>query len=163
MKKVAYLFLSALLLSACGERPKQKAKNDDVAAYALELDSAALYTQNYDSIARSTMDGQNPIRAFTVRAVDLLEAMGMDVSLAEQAKYNHVRVYLGIDNNNNYRLMLTPVDSANIEDGVPGSDVILKGNYYHGSTSGAVQNGQYVLDFTGPCPNSCPSNSPLDR
>ena len=104
-----------------------------------------------------------PIKAFTVRAEDLIESLG--IAGVDSIKYSHVRVYLGFDNNNHFRLFLTPVKGADIKKHQPGEDVILNGPYTPGlgDDGSLTDSGNYVLDFSSPCPTSCPTGSPLNK
>jgi hypothetical protein len=166
MKKTFFLLTSIAILSvACNRNAgetKSNSKSDDIAEYALPLDTAISYTRNYNDLAVAVLGDSAPIRSYTIRAEDLVEAMGIPHECAEQAKYKDIRVYLGIDGQNKFRLLLTPVEGADIEHGVAGDDVILDGQFVSGNNpSGDMQTGRYVMDFTGPCPNSCSSSSPL--
>ncbi len=164
MKKVIYLLACLPLVIACNKSSvSQKNLADQVAEYALPLDTAVSYITRYDSIARYVLNNDIPIKAYTIRAVDLMESLGLPLEDTSQVKYGHIRVYLGMDAGNNFRLMLTPVKDANIKDGLPGEDIILDGSYTASTRDAGepINIGQYVMDFTGPCPNSCPTNTPL--
>lgn len=165
MKQVIFTLFGITLLMACGQNKQTAVQSteSDAAEYALPLDSAIAYTMRYDSIIKATLNEEAPIKAYTVRAADIFEAIGMPLSDTAKAAYKHIRVYLGVDYNNNFRLLLTPVENASIIKGVAGNDVILAGPYFEGAKSAGLplQTGKYVLDFTGPCPSSCPQNSPL--
>lgn len=168
MKKVMYIMVCLSALFACTPTEKKTITTDateSLAEYALSLDTAVSYTKRYDSIVRATLHDTIPIKAYTIRVVDLIEALGMPLKDTIDVKYNHIRVYLGMDQKDNFRLLLTPVAGADINNGIPGNDVILRGLYSNGlgTASDPVKNGSYVLDFTGPCPNSCPVNSPLNQ
>ena len=165
MKTSFYLFIGLCIAMSCAQKQTEdETSADDVASYAISLDSAAMYIKNYSDSARRFFK-EPPIQAFTIRSEDLLETMG--VSSNQKVKYEYVRLYLGLDFNNKFRAFLTPVDSADIDKHVAGKDVILNGKYKAGKADGVVgsgvtiSEGNYVLDFTGPCPNSCPSDSPL--
>jgi hypothetical protein len=166
MKKVIYFLVCLVFALACSKNEKNQTESGDVktdtAEYALNLDSAVIYINRYDSTVNSLFKGV-PIKAYTIRAVDLLEVMGL--SKKTPVEYTHVRAYIGLDLKNKFRLFLTPVKGAHITKGIPGEDVIMKGPHTRGLTSTSVANadGEYVLDFTGPCPNSCPTGSPLNQ
>jgi hypothetical protein len=74
-----------------------------------------------------------------------------------------VRAYIGLDDQNQFRLLFTPVEGASIENNESGTDIILEGQFTRGSdTSGyPVLEGNYILNFTHPCPNFCSLDSPL--
>lgn len=107
-----------------------------------------------------------PIRAFTIRAVDLFAAMGMKVQ--DSVKFEHIRVYLGYSKEaNQFKLFILPVQNANIVDSNAGSDVLLDstGNYLPPSDKFPLPPGflinKYVLDLNAPCPNLCDTRTPL--
>lgn len=165
MKKIIYYMLCLASVIACTQTEKNKVsiiKEKGPAQYALSLDSAIVYAKRYDSIASARLKGTVPIKSYTIRATDLLEAMGMTKS--DTIVYGNIRVYLGIDLNNKFRLLMTPVADADIDHGNAGSDVILSGKYTSDlmSAGAVVSVGSYVLDFTGPCPTSCPTKSILN-
>jgi hypothetical protein len=115
-----------------------------------------------------------PIHAFTIRAVDLLAALGMDPKLANAAscRFKHIRVYLGHDSINTvFKLYIVPVDGAclkgeNSSTWEAGTDVFLDKQANpimavdSGSNSMASTN-TYVLDLNAPCPNTCAKETPL--
>jgi hypothetical protein len=166
MKNSLFVFICLCLALGCSKTEKDPASagitdknpvSSDTINYALELDSAVLYVKRYDSIVASHFNGQVPIKAYTIRSVDLLEVLG--ISARTQVDYPAVRVYLGMDLNNHFRLFLTPVEGADLNNGTAGEDKILSGKYKHGLAD--VVSGQYVLDFTSPCPATCPASGPF--
>ncbi len=165
MKNTFYFLVLITLLSACQQTEKKERAvfEKPVAEYALAYDSAVAYTKRYDSISNAHFKGNVPIRAFTIRSTDLLEAMG--ISLADTVQYDHIRVYLGMDKNNKFRLLITPTKGVNIDRGIAGEDVILSGPYTRGrrGLEATTSDGQYVLDFTSPCPPTCPTSGLLNQ
>jgi hypothetical protein len=164
MKKIILIAACALIVFACTTQNGKPLETPDrqIAEYALSLDSAKIYIQRYDSVMKTVFKDSTPVRAYTIRATDLQEAMGMPIT---NARFSHVRVYIGMGSNNKFRLFLTPVTDASIADGVVGADTILTGQYTHGLIKGlganAASSGPYVMDFTSPCPTSCPTGTPL--
>ncbi len=77
----------------------------------------------------------NTVKAFLIPNIDITQL------LAEKGVQD-VRAYVGIDDNNEQKLMLVGVDSE-------GNDLIDEAN------------GQFIYDFTQPCPKKCDINSPL--
>ncbi|WP_264559271.1 hypothetical protein [Flavobacterium sp. N2270] len=77
----------------------------------------------------------NTVKAFLIPNVDLTQL------LAEEGVQD-VRAYVGIDGNNEQKLMLVGVDDN-------GNDLINEAK------------GQFIYDFTQPCPEKCDINSPL--
>ncbi|WP_462247648.1 hypothetical protein [Ekhidna sp.] len=137
--------------------------------YAVSLATAEQNVQYYDSLCKASL-GIDPIRAFTIRSVDLVEVMGMKMNVLKKAKYRHVRIYMGLDESTGeFKIYLTPVKGAKLSAGVPGTDVILNGPYSgdDGDDGGdgelADGDGPYVFDFSKPCPNACDPNSPLNN
>jgi hypothetical protein len=162
---LTYLLFLVLIFGCTKPKEETTPANDapTVAEYALDLDSAVQYIHRYDSLAKASLKGSVPIKAFTIRAADMLQALGLPES--SKVKYTHARVYLGTDANGNFRLFFTPVDGASISKGEAGKDVILTGPHKHGLADAPgvlTTSGSYVLDFTAPCPNTCPTNSPLN-
>lgn len=77
----------------------------------------------------------NTIKAFLIPNVDITQL------LAEKGVQD-VRAYVGIDENDEQKLMLVGVDEN-------GNDLIDEAN------------GKIIFDFTKPCPSECDINSPL--
>jgi hypothetical protein len=77
----------------------------------------------------------NTTKAFLIPEVDFTQIIAA-------GKAVNVRAYLGIDDNNENKLMLVGVD-------VNGNDLIDD------------KNGYYIYDFTESCPTVCDVNSPL--
>jgi hypothetical protein len=155
MKNYFVLFLPLIFMIGCTQQKEQT-----IAEYALDLDSAVQYIHRYDSIAKEVLKDSVPIKSFTIRAADLLESLGLPAKT--KVKYTHARIYLGMDENNKFRIFLTPVEGASITSGVAGSDVIFKPGLRDISDA-RTTNGSYVLDFSAPCPNTCPNGSPLNQ
>jgi len=177
MKKLLYGMI-ALLAVGCNPKtssdPAQKTASllnlGTSSLYAVPLDTAVKNIQRYhknikmyDSLiaaaAGKKPDRKIPMKAFTIRAADLFESMGMPVGDTVKATYKYIRVYLAMNHKNDFKLYLTPVEGANLSANPPvaGKDVILKGSFF-----GFGSDGEYVLDFTQPCPTTCPTNSPLN-
>lgn len=166
MKKVIYILACVVSLSSCTQTETKTTlptQEENIAEYALPLDTAIAFTRRYNNLALRVLGDSAPIKSYTIRAIDLLEAMGMPLAYADSAAYDHVRVYIGVDSRNKFRLLLTPVDGAVISKGISGEDKILEGLFTSGlrSSTDNPLSGQYVMDFTGPCPNSCATSSPL--
>lgn len=126
--------------------------------YAVSLDDAKRSVMYYDKISKETL-GVDPIRAFTIRSVDLAEAIGLPTNLLKKAEYNHVRIYMGLDSaSKQFKIFLTPVDSAQLSKGKPGKDVILNGPYDGDNDGVSDGDGPYVMDFSKPCPTTCPED-----
>ncbi|MGH2667365.1 hypothetical protein [Flavobacterium sp.] len=77
----------------------------------------------------------NTVKAHLIPRVDINEL------LAEKYVVD-IRAYIGVDDQGVNKLMLVGVDAA-------GNDLIN------------ASNGDYIYDFTQPCPNTCDVDSPL--
>jgi hypothetical protein len=91
------------------------------------------YNDSTDSIL-----GQNPIRAFTVNAADLLQVLGFSPDDVRKGRSTYARVYIGLDSAQNFKLYFVPVDSACNDKCVEDS---------------AKQ--KFVYDLNVPCPKTC--------
>jgi hypothetical protein len=168
--KPYYLIIALLIVFCCSKEnaddqsaESADAEVRDTAYFALNLDSAKSFTERYRKMAKEVLKDTVPVKAFTVRAKDLLEALGIKKA---KPKFEYVRVYLGLDDQDKFRLMLTPVVDADFKKGHAGKDVILSGPFKPGDKykagESASANGEYVLDFNMPCPNTCDTGSPLE-
>lgn len=163
MKTPFYIFLLLLFALACSQSEdlsKTGTDEYDTAEYALSLDSAREFVQRYDKASFKIFHQPNPLRAFTIKSEDLLEALGAPVT---KTKYDHVRLYIGLDGKHRFRAFLTPVLNADLDKKVAGRDTVFNGHYRDGWTrleaNALPKKGAYVLDFTMPCPSSCDTES----
>ncbi len=124
--------------------------------------------QLFDSLSKAYLGDSIPIRAYTIRAVDLLGAMGMPGELADSSlcKYKYIRVYLGYRRNVGFKLYIVPVQDANLAQLKGGIDIMLnsegKGLPFNKPKTGFYNEEEYVLDLNAPCPNTCATDpSPL--
>lgn len=151
---------------AAAEEPTFEIIDTDPSMFAIGLDTAVANIEYYDKVVKEVL-GIDPIRAFTIRSVDLAEAIGLDTKYLKKAEYRHVRIYMGLDSaKSEFKIYLTPVKGAKLSAGVPGTDVILDGPY-SGDKKDTMDglgdgDGPYVLDFSQPCPSACDPNSPLN-
>lgn len=173
MKKLANGAMIMLVLAALSCQKNQEGnsrpltsvsetmKDTTETLYAVALELALKDMKRYDSVTKAKL-GSDPIRAFTIRSVDLLEAMGMSPSDTVKTKFEHVRLYMGLNNTNDFKLFLTPVEGAKLDATPPvaGKDVILKGNIKMTATeTGENPEEPYMLDFSQPCPKTCPEGN----
>lgn len=162
------------VLAACSGNYKPEAVEadspvSDTAYFALDLEVAKRYTENFRNATKTLFEkclkqDTVPISSYTIRSVDLLEAMG--VSKNTKVKYDYVRVYLGMDETSQFRILLTPVVGADFKAGKAGKDIILSGPHrgnIFGSGVDQASDGEYVLDFNMPCPNTCDEGSELNH
>lgn len=166
------LLLSCQRESSTGTPPSNEdlafAQSDSLPAYTTPVAEAREAVQRYadlmreyDSaliIAKMPIPLNSPLKSFTVRAIDLIRALGMDIKYKENAKYKYVRVYIGMDESpQQFRLFLTPVVDANLDTipAKPGKDRILYKRIKDADGNLLTDEG-YVMDFAMPCPNTCP-------
>jgi hypothetical protein len=162
MKKTSYVLTAICLIAALAcNKPSDVVQDDAMeeidedlteTLYAVPLDTAMKDIQYYDTVSKEILK-VIPIQSFTIRSVDLVEAMGLPPSAVKKAPFKYVRVYLGMNSKNQFKLYLTPVVGADLNANPPvaGRDSILVGKY-----DGLGNSGAYMLDFTAPCPTTCP-------
>ncbi|WP_144017424.1 hypothetical protein [Ekhidna lutea] len=165
MKNFSITMLAVLMFSCqqqTSDQPEESSyeiQDTQPSMYAVSYQVAENNINYYDSITRKYLK-TDPIKAFTVRSVDLIEAIGLPISDDAKTKYKHVRIYLGLDSaTNQFKMYLTPVKGAKLSAGIAGKDVILDGPYEGiPNSNGEVSesDGQYMMDFTKPCPTTCP-------
>ena len=105
----------------------------------------------------------NEIKCFTVRAQDLLMAMGIDYSQLN-LPYSHVRAYLGY-HLGSFKLFFVPVQGASLcakPVAQGGADIMLDTLGNPDTLQNVANNSLRVLDLNVPCPNVCPNNSILN-
>jgi hypothetical protein len=121
------------------------------------LTDARKCIENYvDNGLKNNVPNDKIVRAFTVKAQDVIDTLGMSVDQDGNiiCKYDFFRAYIGqepavekLNLAEMFKLFLVPV----VEDEKGSRDIIP-----------ADPDGrQYVYDFNTPCPNSCDYRSPL--
>lgn len=149
-----------LITSSCQRENKpapKPAQSFDLPADVLQdtipLEQAIDDIRRYKEFADSafTASGLSALRAFTLNTADLLKALNITTSNTDDL---HVRGYMAINKNNEFRFYLVRVVDAalkpNPHDCVAGKDEMFK---YEGK--------MYVLDLNAPCPKTCDIESPL--
>lgn len=165
MKNLLIVMLVLFVLS-CQQQNSDQAIESDYevqdnvpSMYAVSYDVAKKNISYYDTMAYKFLK-TDPIKSFTIRSVDLIEAVGLPPSADAKSKYKHVRIYLGLDSaTNEFKMYLTPVQGAKLSAGKAGKDLILDGPYEGIPGSGdtvSENDGQYMMDFSAPCPKTCP-------
>jgi hypothetical protein len=152
------LLICGMMTFSCSQSPSEHEKSANLEAKETSCGSvrtplaiAKSWVLNYDTIwSRHYGPGSPPIKAYTIRSKDLLEVLGLPVSTV--CKFDHVRAYIGLDNENNFKLFFTPVVGADLCNGIGGRDTLLTGA--PGDPSSA-----YVLDLNTPCPQICGTNN----
>jgi hypothetical protein len=182
------LLAGLIIATGCNQQPFGKTEKvtltkkddcgqamDNASLVLCHLTTAREHTGAYDRLwRRQHGKDATPIHAFTIRAVDLLAALGMSPTLADDSscRFKHIRVYMGYDSlKAGFKLYIVPVDGAclkgeNSSMWYAGTDVFLD---KHATPVMAVDSGSngmastdtYVLDLNAPCPNTCPKETPL--
>jgi hypothetical protein len=146
---------------------------DNPAKVVYHLTDAQKDVREFYQLCRDSLKGLIPIKAYTIRAEDLLAALGMDPKLvnSDQCIYHHVRVYLGFKKEQGFKLFMIPVEGADLS--APdssawqaGADILLDSTGKPGCRGSKVHLAsadEYVLDLNAPCPTTCPSTSLIDR
>ena len=164
-----------LLVIACSQpnqqnnpkpQPLTPLPPDNLSAVVYPLDSARIDTTCYDSVNRHHWNGVVPIKAYTIRAEDLLGALGIPAKYADSSitQYKHARVYLGFRKGKGFKLFIVPVLGADLSDSIPkgGIDVYLNKQGLPippDSLKFYSADDEYVLDLNAPCPNTCAETS----
>lgn len=107
------------------------------------LDTAIANITNYNNswalLARHAGYADSiPIRSYLVNSVDLINLMGIRDQDNIDITFRSVRVYLGLNYQNHFKLYMTPV-------GINGLDSILVNS----------KGKSFVYDLNAPCPSTC--------
>lgn len=138
-------------------------KPNTITLDTFSLDNAKKCIHIFDSTWHSFDPSHQacPIKAFTIKAEDLLAALG--ITQPTSPLYTHVRVYLGLTPTDTFKLFVVAVDS----DGEGPHPLIGKDHFFNvveGSVhvDPAPHSGHYVMDLNAPCPFTCDEASPLN-
>lgn len=175
------LVSSLMIVAACHDQPSAGTANGNHPAEKIpanpsrvvyRLADAQRDIRAYDSLC-DTLLHVIPVSGYTIRAEDLLAALGMDSTLvnSDTCMYHHVRVYLGYRASHGFKLFIVPVEGADLStpDSAAwsaGADILLDKTGQPGCRGSKVHLAsadEYVLDLNAPCPTTCPSTSLLDR
>jgi len=159
--------------AANSNNPAEKKMPDNPSKVAYLFTEAQKDIREFDQMCKDSLKGIIPIEAYTVRAEDLLAALGMDPTLvnSDTCMYHHVRVYLGFKKDHGFKLFIMPVEGADLSgpDSTSwkgGKDILLDSTGRPGCRGSKVHlasSEEYVLDLNAPCPTTCSSTSPTDR
>jgi hypothetical protein len=100
----------------------------------ISLETAQRWAERWKKV-HGEYDKHHLIKAFLIPGIDIKQVMN-------ETGVNDVRAYLGVDDNGTERLMIVGVDQE-------GNDMIDD------------ENGQYIYDFSLPCPNTCNKKAPF--
>lgn len=157
MKNLIKAFLFVLVV-ACqpqnsGEEAEKKVDPQVIKYESMNAVSKVEAKENIDYYQTEVkkMLGADPVKAFTIASVDLVEAIGWQ----KEKRYDYVRIYMGLDEESKeLKIYLTPVEGADLKKGIAGKDVFRSGKY---EGEGFLQgDGPFMLDFSSPCPRTCP-------
>jgi len=149
---------------------------DTVLIDGFPLDSAKAATARFRRFSQLGLGG-TPLKAFTVRGADLMEALDLDSLIPTNPKQRKafidttaIRVYMGIDSipdasvkkyHYAFKLFVVNVNKSSYSKKEPGHDVFFTSKQVKAPRLGDADD--YVLDFNTPCPTSCPTSSPLNN
>ncbi|MCZ8216534.1 MAG: hypothetical protein O9262_09870 [Cyclobacteriaceae bacterium] len=165
MKKIILPILTVvMLIVSCRQEDTEQKKDDTLpttrkAVYAVSKEEAEAGNASYVKLMQQ-LDSTNmdPVRAFTVRSVDFLQLLNIDTTMLTKEYHSHIRIYLGYENGST-KLYFTPVTGAKLSgDNVSaGTDLFWDGPF-EGELNRelASETGEYLFDFTKPCPTTCP-------
>lgn len=158
-----FVLLIGLIITVAACKKKRQTFPSNLAQLVVSVDAAQKDVLSFDSLCKAHLYDSTPIKSYTIRAADLLGALGMDPDLvnSDSCKFKHIRAYIGYQNGTGFKLFLVPVKGANIggtdeRSWTGGEDVPLdnNGNPIDAEERqlGVVEN---VLDLNAPCPNTC--------
>jgi hypothetical protein len=168
-KVISIISLFWLVLLACNtETNKVEAEKRDSPINKAPLTSLLVP----DSIAETDIlffDSVNKvlktpiIKAYTIRAEELLAAMGIDSNLVKgKVGYNHIRVYPAFREGVGFKLYIYPVEGADLALGKGGYDMVfdkngkIAGKKKKRTMLGSTDEGDgYGMDLNAPCPHLC--------
>ncbi|MCO6173923.1 hypothetical protein NHF50_02585 [Flavobacterium sp. NRK F10] len=105
-----------------------------MAKNTISLETAQAWASRWKQ-EEGTYNQHNKLKAFLIPGIDIQQVMQEDGVV-------NVRAYLGVDENQVERLMVVGVDAE-------GNDMISE------------ENGNYIYDFSEPCPNTCNQKAPF--
>ncbi len=155
--------LAALLVFGCQQTTTPGKANtipaSTMATYAVSKEQAFQANAAYVQKMKMLMPGgSDPVRAFTVRSEDFLELLNIKPEQLPKNYHSHVRIYLGYENGNT-KLYFTPVKDAVLDGDISGGEDLYWDGPFEGNPAAArlgASNGEYLFDFTKPCPTTCP-------
>jgi hypothetical protein len=186
MKKICSTLLATMYLLAiagCHDNAKEltlkadpKPPPDNIKHVLSPLKTAKNDIQTFVALCKDSL-GVVPVNGYTIRAEDLLDALGLPPSLVD-SNFNgdtvsrHVRIYLGYRDQGSpaevgFKLFIVPVNGANLSGNdntwKAGRDLMLdsNGNVIKRGPQKGIEEDEYVLDLNAPCPKTCPDGSPL--
>ena len=176
-----------LFIAACSSNSSDKNTAPQLSGMPIRLgmldttvfksrDSAEKDVKYYEELCKKAFgNAATPIQFFTVRATDLLAAMGIDTLYTADApsyKQRYVRVTIAYNQaGNQFKLYVQPVKDANLDgpdsSRTAGYALYFRRNGTIDSNSGKAgpmpktsePDSLYVADLNAPCPNTCRPSS----
>jgi hypothetical protein len=158
--------------AANSNNPAEKKIPDNPSRVAYLLTEAKKDIREFDQLCKDSLKGIIPVEGYTIRAEDLLAALGLDPTLvnSDTCMYHHVRVYLGFKKDHGFKLFIVPVEGADLSGPDStwkgGTDIMLDSTgtpRCRGSKVHLASSEEYVLDLNAPCPTTCSTTSLTDR
>lgn len=103
------------------------------------------------------------IRAYKISSLNMLQVMGLDTALISSCKYTSCRAYIGLNDDKEFKLYMTPISEEKDAKGKSEQDVFFfKDGSRDATPKPDVKSKQnYVLNLIAPCPKTCDYKSPL--
>jgi hypothetical protein len=165
MKKIAILKISLfsgvflLILAGCNNNQKEEEKEKEnppsnrgvVYTDTVSLTRAQNDIQNYIKACESLFHDEIPIRSYNINKSDIFGVLG--VTSVPNCAFDHCRVYIGLTNENKFKLYMTPTvlkpDPQNPKDSI------------YMDTIQVARGMRFLYDLNAPCPSTCDKYSPL--
>jgi hypothetical protein len=151
------------------DKPAKQPILPGVVRVLCRLDSAQTDIRYFKTLCHERLQ-DTPICAYTLHAIDLIEALGLPRSLEDSCEYKYARVYLAYRPNNGFKMYVVPVDSADLSGTnpakwKPGIDILLDSSGRGIPPKRKLRAGEteFVLDLNAPCPNTCATNDVLQQ
>ena len=165
MKKVTFIGLAIFGLSMAFTGCKGKTEpaphaeeevvtsNDITYDDTVHLSTAQKDISYYVGICIKEFGDEVPIRAYTINKADLYGVLG--VKSIPNCKYETCRAYIGMDEDNKFKLFMTP--TVKVASAKGSSDSIYVDQIPYDS----IHNTYFVYDLNAPCPSTCDKSSKL--
>nr|WP_294858517.1 hypothetical protein [uncultured Fluviicola sp.] len=165
MKKITilkiFLYSGTLLLTLAG--CNNKTEEEKASLENLPTNKGVVYTdtvslqqaqrdiQHYLSSCDSLFNDTVPIRSYSINKSDILGILG--VTSVPDCTFDHCRVYIGLTDENKFKLYMTPTVLKPDPDN-PKTSIYM-------DTILSVNRHKFLYDLNAPCPSTCDKYSPL--
>jgi len=144
----AFFIAGLFAVYSCGDRKPVQVKPKTLNIDSIKsmdqspLDTAIANITNYNRhwallAKQAGYEDSIPIRSYLINSIDLINLLGVEHQDSIRITFQSVRVYLGLNYLNHFKLYMTPV-------GINGLDSILVNS-----------KGKFVYDLNAPCPSTC--------